>query len=73
MGLRADLFSPAESDRPGASVVADILEVSEEEGEGMGKMVVARGQRPPRLPNVPAAALKSILPAVQRREEGKGG
>ena len=36
-------------------------------------MVVAGGQRQPAVPNVPAAAMKLILPAVQRKQEGKGG
>ena len=39
----ADPFNPAESDRPGGSVVADILVVSEEEGQGTGRSAVARG------------------------------
>ena len=36
-GPRADPFNPAESDRASALVVANILEVSEEEGGGWGK------------------------------------
>ena len=71
-GPLAETFTPAESDRPGASVVTDILEVSEEEGEGAGRMAVVGGQRQLVAPNVPAAAIKGILPAVQRKEEGKG-
>ena len=55
------------------SVIADILEVSEDEGEGAGRMAVKGGQGQPSAPNVPAAAMKSILPEVWRREEGKGG
>ena len=55
------------------SVVADILEVSEDEGEGAGRMAVEGGPRQPSAPNVPAAAMKSILPEVRRQEEGKGG
>ena len=55
------------------SVVADILEVSEYEGEGAGRMAVEGGPGQPSAPNVPAAAMKSILPEVRRQEEGKGG
>ena len=55
------------------SVVADILEVSEDEGEGAGMMAVEGGPGQPSAPNVPAAAMKSILPEVRRQEEGKGG
>ena len=54
-------------------MVANILEESEEEGEGAGRMVVAGGQRQSTAPDVLAAAMKSILSAVQRKEEGKGG
>ena len=72
-GRRLVPFNPAESDRPGTSVVADILEVTEEEGEGGGRMVVAGGHRQLAAPNVQAPAMKSILPAVQRKEEGKCG
>ena len=55
------------------SVVAGILEVSEDEGEGAGRMAVEGGPGQPSAPNVPAAAMKSILPEVRRQEEGKGG
>ena len=55
------------------SVVADILEVSEDEGEGAGRMAVEGGPGQPSAPNVPAAAMKSILPEVRRQEKGKGG
>ena len=55
------------------SVVADILEVSEDEGEGAGRMAVEGGPGQPSAPNVPAAAMKSILPEVRRQEEDKGG
>ena len=55
------------------SVVADILEVSEDEGEGAGRMAVEEGPGQPSAPNVPAAAMKSILPEVRRQEEGQGG
>ena len=55
------------------SVVADILEVSEDEGEGAGRMAVEGGPGQPSAPNVPAAAMTSILPEVRRQEEGKGG
>ena len=54
------------------SVVADILEVSEDEGEGAARMAVEGGPGQPSAPNVPAAAMKSILPEVRRQEEGKG-
>ena len=54
------------------SVIADILEVSEDEGEGAGRMAVEGGQGQPSAPNVQAAAMKSILPEVRRQEEGKG-
>ena len=55
------------------SVIADILEVSEDEREGAGRMTVEGGPGQPSAPNVPAAAMKSILPEVRRQEEGKGG
>ena len=55
------------------SVIADILEVSEDEGEGAGRMAVEGGSGQPSAPNVPAAAMESILPEVRRQEEGKGG
>ena len=55
------------------SVVADILEVSEDEGEGVGRMAVEGGPGQPSAPNVQAAAMKSILPEVRRQEGGKGG
>ena len=42
------------------SVIADILEVSEDEGEGTGRMAVEGGPGQPSAPNVPAAAMKSI-------------
>ena len=58
----------AESDRP---VVADILEMSEGEGEEARRMVVAGGQKQPAAPNVPAASMKWIPPAVERKQEGK--
>ena len=48
------------------SVVADIPEVSEDEGEGAGRMAVEGGPGQPSAPNVPAAAMKSILPEVRR-------
>ena len=54
-------------------VIADILEVSEDEGEGAGRMTVEGGPGQPSTPNVPAAAMKSILPEVRRQDEGKGG
>ena len=55
------------------SVVADILKVSEDEGEGAGRMAVEGGPGQPSAPNVPAAAMKSILAEMRRQEEGKGG
>ena len=54
-------------------VIADILEVSEDEGEGAGRMAVEGGPGQPSAPNVPAAAMKSILPEEWRQEEGKSG
>ena len=45
MGPRADPLK--ESNRPGVSVVADILEGLEDEGEEVSRMVVAGGQRQP--------------------------
>ena len=83
-GLRADPFNVVDV-RAGMdmrrrewrsqreSVVADILEVSEDDGEGAGRMAVEGGPGQPSAPNVPAAAMKSILPEVRRQEEGKGG
>ena len=55
------------------SVIANILEVSEDEGEGAGRMAVEGGPGQQSAPNVPAAAMISILPEVRRQEEGKGG
>ena len=55
------------------SVIADILEVLEDEGEGAGRMVVEEGPGQPSAPNVLAAAMKSILPEVRIQEEGRGG
>ena len=84
VGPRADAFNIADV-RAGVdmrrrewrdrreSVVADILEVSGDEGEGTGRMAVERGPGQTSAPNVPAAAMKSILPEVRRQEEGKGG
>ena len=69
---RGDPFNPAESNRLSRWMVADILVVSEEEGEGTKRMAVAGGQRQPTAPNGRAAAVKFILPAVRRKEEGKG-
>ena len=71
MRPQKDPFNPAESDRLGGSVVAHVLEVSEHEGEGTSRMVVAGGQRQPVAPNVPAAAMRLILPVGPRKEEGK--
>ena len=36
-------------------------------------MAVEGGPEQPSGPNLPAAAMKSILPEVRRQEEGKGG
>ena len=55
------------------SVAAGILEVSEDEEEGAGRMALEGGPGQPSAPNVPASAMKSILPEVRRQEEGKGG
>ena len=55
------------------SVVADILGVSEDEGEEAVRMAVEGGPGQPLAPNVPAAAMKSILPGLRRQEEDKGG
>ena len=69
---RADPLNLAERDRLGGSVVPDIHVVLEDEGEEARRMAVKGGQRPPTAPNVPAAAMKSTLPEVQRKEEDKG-
>ena len=68
---RADPFNLADNDREGGSVVDDILVVSEDEGEEARRMAVERVPGQPAAPNVPAAAMKSILPEVRRKEEGK--
>ena len=73
---RADPFNPAEFDRVDISVVEDILEVSDTEAEEAGReggKAVAGGHRQPAAPNVPAAAMVSILPEVQGKGKGKGG
>ena len=57
----------------GESVVDDILVGSEDEGEGARRMPVEGGPGQPTAPNVPAPAMKSILPEVRRQEDGKGG
>ena len=54
------------------SVVDDILVVSEDEGEGARRMAVEGGLGQPTAPNVPVAAMKSILPELRRHEEDKG-
>ena len=61
MEPRADPFDPAEYSRVGMSVVEDILEVSDTEAKDTGSSAVAGVQRQPAAPNVPAAAMKSIL------------
>ena len=68
---RADPFNLAESDRLGGSVVDVILVTSEDEGEEARRMAVEGRQQQPTAPNVPAAAMKSILPEVRMKEEGK--
>ena len=69
---RADPFNLAESDRQGGSVVDDIFVVSENKGEEARRVALEGGPGQPAAPNVPAAAMKSILLEVRRREEGKG-
>ena len=71
----ADVMAGVDIGRRGwrESVVADILELSEDEGEGAGRMAVEGGPGQPSALNVSAAAMKSILPEVRRQEEGKGG
>ena len=56
----------------GGSVVDDILAVSEDEGEDARRMAVEGGPGQPTAPNVPAAAMKSILLEVRRKDEDKG-
>ena len=68
---RADPFNLAESDRLIGSVVDDILVVSEDEGKEARRVAVEGGPGQPAAPNVPAAAMKSVLPEVPRKEEGK--
>ena len=75
---RADLFNIADvmagvDARRGESVVDDILLVSADEGEGARRMAVEGDPGQPMAPNVPVAAMKSILPEGRRQEEGKGG
>ena len=75
---RADPFNIADvmagvDAEGGESVVDDILVVLEDEGEGARRMALEGGPGQPTAPNVPAAAMKSILPEVRRQEEGKGG
>ena len=57
----------------GESIVDEILVVSQDEGEGPRMMAVEGGRGQPTALNVPAPAIKSILPEVRRQEEGKGG
>ena len=56
----------------GGLVVDDILVVSEDDGEQARRMAVEGGPGQLTAPNVAAAAKKSILPEVRRREEDKG-
>ena len=60
-----------ESERLGGSVVAGMLVMLEDEGEEARRMAVAGGQRQATAHNVPAAAMKLILPEVRRKEKGK--
>ena len=74
---RADLFNLAElmaggDVGQGGSVVHDILVVSEDKGEESRRIAVEGGPGQLAAPNVSAAAMKSIHPEVQRKEEGKG-
>ena len=69
---RAVPFNPADNERLGGSVVADILPVSEDEGEGAGRIAVEGVQRQPTARIVPAATMKLILLEVQRKGECKG-
>ena len=68
----ADVMAGVDMGR-GESIVADILVVLEDEGEGARRMAVEGGPGQPTAPNVPAAAMKSILAEVRRQKEGKGG
>ena len=68
----ADVMAAVDAER-GESVVDDILVVLKDEGKGARWMAVEGGPEQPTTPNVPAAAMKSILPEVRRQEEGKGG
>ena len=56
----------------GGSVVDRILVMSEDEGEEARRMAVEGGPGQLTSPNVLAAAMKSILPEVRRKEEDKG-
>ena len=56
----------------GESIVDNILVRAENEGEGARRMAVEGGSGQRSAPNVPAAAMKSILPEMRRQEEGKG-
>ena len=68
----ADVLAGVDAGR-GQSVVDDIVVLSEDEGQGARKMAVEGGPGQPTAPNVPEAAMKSILPEVRRQEECKGG
>ena len=54
------------------SVVADILEVSEYEREGAGRMAVEGGPGKPSAPNVPAAAMKSMCGGRRKARAAEG-
>ena len=74
---RADPFNiaelmPGRDIGRGESVVDDISVVSEDEGQKARRMAVEGGPGQPTAPNVLAAAMKSILPEMQRKEEDKG-
>ena len=68
----ADVMAGVDLGR-GESIVDDILVELEDEGEGTSRMAVEGGPGQLTAPNVPAAAMKSILPEVRKQEEGKGG
>ena len=68
----ADVMAGVDAGR-GELVVDNILVVSEDEGEAARSVAVEGGPGQPTAPNMPAAAMKSILPEVRRQEERKGG
>ena len=66
----ANPYNAAEYDRSGMSLVDDILK-AEPEAEVRGRVAVAGGQRQPAAPNVPLAAMKSVLPEVEGENQGQ--